>query len=307
MVLDLQGDDLGVGRDLGVDAAAGALEDASRSSWKLSMSPFRQAWMSPRLAGGAVDDAVVHRMAVRLGDRADRRPAGVRVDRVKLDRGRRRPCRIGVGGDFTAQEADVVPQAADLPGDLVGEGEAHPPVRCAARRCSGSRGVPPPARAANSAARPSSVQLGDAAVRRRPRSSTNRSGDAGGVAAANLHAVDAVEHRVQVPEHRDGLRRRPCGLDPPASARTLRRLSSSSERSDQAMSRSRSIRLGDALGIGGREPADPLVQAARLSGGRSAQDGGEPLEPRLQIGVGEKGRRTPHGASAPARSATAIP
>ncbi|MCK7511531.1 MAG: hypothetical protein MZV70_50810 [Desulfobacterales bacterium] len=62
--------------------------------------------------------------------------------------------------------------------------------------CAAARRVPPAGRACASAAAEALVVRGGEHEQQR---------DAGRVPAAHLHAVDAVEHRVEVAEHRDGL------------------------------------------------------------------------------------------------------
>ena len=285
VVFDLQRDDLGVGRDLGVNAPAGALEHLAQLLEVVDV-PVQAGVDHPAFAGGAVDDAVVDGVAVRLGDGADRCPACVRVDGVEFERPADRAVQDGVRGNFAAQESDVVPQAADLAGDLVGEGERHPP------------GVAPHADA------PVQEGFGGRArgeFRREPllgqlraqavevgRGEHEQDRHPGRVAAAHLHAVDAVEHRVQVAEHPDDLR--PGGTPRTCQQRVhlayvvqqLRR-----QRPDdvpQAFDPA-----GDAVGLGRRQAPDLFFQLARFRGGRRAERLGQPLEPVLQVQVGEHG------------------
>ena len=250
------------------------------------MSPFRQVWITPRSPAGPLTT----RLSTGWQFASVMAPTDAqRVCALMVWNSSGRPTRAvqdGVRGNFAAQESDVVPQAADLAGDLVGEGERHPPGVAPHADAPVQEGFGGRARGelrrepllGQLRAQAVEVGCGEHEQDRHP----------GRVATAHLHAVDAVEDRVQVAEHPDGLR--PGGTPRTGQQRVhlahvvqqLRR-----QRPDdvpQALDPA-----GDAVGLGGRQAPDPLFQVARLRGGRLPESGGQPFDPGQQGGVAEHG------------------
>ena len=215
VVLDLQRNDLGVGGDIGVDASAAAFEGF-----------FELMEVVDVAVQAGVDDA-----GFAGGTRSARLSTGWQLASVMAPTDAQRVWALtvwnsagkatigvqqGIARDGAAQEPDVVPQAADFNRHLVGERDGDGIGVAMGGDPLVQEGLQGQAAGefllqAALAERGAEVLVVGGAEREQQR-------DPGGVPAPHLHAVDAVQDRVDVAEDVDGggqsFRSRPGGRAP---------------------------------------------------------------------------------------------
>ena len=119
---DAHGNDLGVGGDLRRDLLAGGV--VGRLELLVVVDIAVEAGMNDISLRFRPAGDIVQRMTVGFGDGPHRGPAGVRTERVRLPGSGQQDLEDAVPGQGLPQGADIVAQAADLGGVLVGKGQA---------------------------------------------------------------------------------------------------------------------------------------------------------------------------------------
>ena len=242
-----------------------------------------QAGVDDACFAGGTRGPVVDRVAVGLGDGPDRRPAGVGVDRVELGREGDDGVQQGIVRDGAAQEPDVVPQAADFSRHLVGERDGDgigvtmggdPLVQEGLQGQTAGEFLLQTALAERGA----EVLVVGGAEREQER-------DPGGVPAPHLHAVDAVQDRVDVAEDVDG------GGRVSGAGQEVAHLGDvaqdfGSQAPDGVLEMLDA--LGHEVGLGGGKPPDLLVEAADVAGQALGQRHRDTVDARLEGRIAEE-------------------